>query len=91
MTEALLSGVLATAVEPAMALLPPHMASDKVRVMMLAIGLQESRLTHRAQIVFTDAKVNGADGRTRREKIKGPARGLWQFERGTKSSQGSPA
>lgn len=47
----------------AMELLPSRMDSDRARVMLLAIGLQESRLTHRRQ-------------------IGGPARGLWQFERG---------
>jgi hypothetical protein len=37
--------------------------SPEARVMLLAIGLQESRFAHRRQ-------------------IGGPARGLWQFERG---------
>lgn len=40
----------------------------ELRVMLLAIGLQESGLTARAQV------LNGGG--------KGPARGLWQFERG---------
>lgn len=47
----------------AMELLPSRMDSDRARVMLLAIGLQESRLIHRRQ-------------------IGGPARGLWQFEKG---------
>lgn len=43
--------------------LPGRFASDAANVMLLAIGLQESRLEFRRQ-------------------FKGPARGLWQFERG---------
>jgi len=54
----------------AYALLPPKMRSDRADVMLLAIGLQESRLRYRAQL--------GG----------GPARGLWQFERGTRASRG---
>ena len=50
-------------IAPAMKLLPANMNSDKSNVMLLAIGLQESRLTHRKQ-------------------IGGPAKGLWQFEKG---------
>ncbi|MGL4756188.1 MAG: hypothetical protein ACRCXB_27875 [Aeromonadaceae bacterium] len=38
------------AIDPAMSLLPEKMRSDKARVMLLAISLQESRLTHRKQI-----------------------------------------
>lgn len=38
------------AINPAMNLLPEKMRSDKARVMLLAIGLQESRLAHRKQI-----------------------------------------
>lgn len=58
-----LDHILRTVVEPGLALLPSPMDSDAARVMLLAIGLQESRLIHRRQ-------------------IGGPARGLWQFERG---------
>lgn len=47
----------------ALLLLPAKMTSPQAELMLLAIGLQESRLTHRRQ-------------------IGGPARGLWQFERG---------
>ena len=57
------AAILATVVEPGLALLPKPMDTDAARVMLLAIGLQESRLIHRRQ-------------------IGGPARGLWQFERG---------
>jgi len=56
------------AIDAALLLLPPAMDSAAARVMLLAIGLQESRLTARVQIV---------DGGG-----QGPARGLWQFERG---------
>lgn len=60
--------ILADAIAPAMRMLPAQMDSAPARVMLLAIGLQESRLTARCQI------VNGGG--------RGPARGLWQFERG---------
>ena len=56
------------AVHEALRLLPPAMDSKEARVMLYAIGLQESRFTHRAQVI---------DGGG-----KGPARGFWQFERG---------
>ena len=56
------------AVHEALRLLPPAMDSKEARVMLYAIGLQESRFTHRAQVI---------DGGG-----KGPARGYWQFERG---------
>lgn len=44
------AAIIEYAINPAMALLPPKMTSDKATVMLLAIGLQESRLTHRKQI-----------------------------------------
>jgi hypothetical protein len=50
------------------ALLPASMLNRRARVMLLAIGLQESRFEHRAQVL---------DGGG-----KGPARGFWQFEKG---------
>lgn len=55
-------------INEAMALLPAPMDSPAARVMLLAIGLQESRFEHRYQVL---------DGGG-----KGPARGYWQFERG---------
>ena len=55
-------------VNEALRLLPPAMDSKEARVMLYAIGLQESRFVHRAQVI---------DGGG-----KGPARGYWQFERG---------
>lgn len=61
--------VLANAIDPALALLPGAMDTSEVRVLLLAIGLQESRLTHRRQIVGDPPRPIG------------PAKGLWQFER----------
>lgn len=66
-----IQAVYDTAIRPALALLPTAMTSDRALVPMIAIGLQESRLEHRYQI------VQGKPG------AKGPARGLWQFERGS--------
>lgn len=57
------------AVSKALFMLPPAMTSPQARVMLYAIGLQESRFTHRFQV------VQGRPG------AKGPARGFWQFER----------
>jgi len=57
-------------IDAALALLPAQMDSAEARVMLHAIGWQESRFTHRFQV------VDGAPG------AKGPARGFWQFERG---------
>ena len=66
--------IVKTGVNPALALLPKFMDSPEARLMLLAIGLQESRFKHRAQILSGGGK--------------GPARGFWQFERGTKASRG---
>jgi hypothetical protein len=66
----LLDAILRSAINPALSLLPAKMDSDAARVMLLAIGLQESRLKYRFQKVTADPYA------------KGPARGLWQFERG---------
>lgn len=57
-----------SAMSAALALLPTRLDTRAARVQLIATGLQESRLTARAQI--TDS--GGA----------GPARGLLQFERG---------
>jgi hypothetical protein len=64
----LLESVLHSAIAPALALLPARMESPQAHVQMLAIGLQESRLKFRFQ-------------KTSDPYTKGPARGLWQFER----------
>jgi hypothetical protein len=57
-------------INEALRLLPGAMDSTEARVMLYAIGLQESRFSHRFQV------VQGSPGG------KGPARGFWQFERG---------
>ncbi len=69
LTEALDNGVI-----PALALLPKVMDSQAARVMLLAIGMQESGLAHRYQVLSGGGK--------------GPARGLMQFEKGTRESRG---
>lgn len=71
-----LKNIIETAINPALALLPGAMDTPQARVMLLAIGLQESRFEHRFQV------VQGKPG------AKGPARGFWQFERGTRASRG---
>lgn len=57
-------------IDEAMSILPDRMDSKEARVMLLAIGLQESRLVHRRQLVGNPPRPTG------------PATGLWQFERG---------
>jgi len=69
-----LANIVDTAINPVMALLGKNFDSIPARVMLLAIGLQESALTARYQV------LNGGG--------KGPARGLWQFEQGTRASRG---
>ena len=64
-----MKAVVERAIEPALALLPARMDTPASRVMLLAIGLQESRFEHRRQ-------------------IGGPARGFWQFEKGSRASRG---
>jgi hypothetical protein len=66
----LLDAILRSAINPALSLLPVNMDSDRARVEMLAAGLQESELKKRYQTVHGDPYA------------KGPARGLWQNERG---------
>lgn len=60
------------AIRPALALLPKQMTSPQALVMLLAIGLQESRFTERRQLLKRGDKLLPI----------GPAKGLWQFERG---------
>lgn len=48
--------VYETAILPALAVLPERMNSREAIVMMLAIGLQESRLIHRRQIPVAHAR-----------------------------------
>lgn len=54
-------------IDAGLKLLPSPMDTPAARVMLYAIGLQESRFIHRRQIV--------------RGKPIGPAKGFWQFER----------
>ncbi len=63
-----LPNVINTAIAPAMDILALPL-TPKAMVMMLAIGLQESRFLYRAQVVDN-------------KNTKGPARGFWQFEKG---------
>lgn len=60
--------VFLAAVNPALLLLPAKFDTPKARGLMWSIGRQESRLVHRYQKVSDPY-------------AKGPARGLWQFER----------
>lgn len=60
-----------TILTPALALLPARMDTPEARVELLAIGGQESGLSDRWQVVDK-----------RNPEIRGPARGLWQFEAG---------
>lgn len=64
-----LAQVISQILNPGLALLPMSMDSQLARLMMLAIGLQESKFEHRFQVLNDPSQ-------------KGPARGLWQFERG---------
>lgn len=66
----LLDTITRKAIDPALALLPSKLDKPEARVMLLAIGLQESRFMFRYQ------KIVG------KPYQKGPARGYWQFERG---------
>lgn len=72
-----LAAITRTAINPALALLPKAMDTLEARLLMLAIGLQESVFIHRWQVI--DAN---------RPERKGPARGFWQFELGTRASRG---
>lgn len=58
-------------IDSSLSLLDPKFSKNpsKVYAALLAIGLQESLLVHRYQVLNQKDK-------------KGPARGLWQFERG---------
>lgn len=70
MTDQLLKQITDCAITPALKLLPGSMDTPQARVMLLAIGLQESGLTKRVQ--FSPRAPGG----------RGPARGLWQNEKG---------
>lgn len=63
-----LAEITARGIDPAMKLLPCKMDSPEARVMLLAIGLQESRFAYRRQIV--------------QGQPTGPAKSFWQAEKG---------
>ncbi len=65
-----LSEIRERAIAPALALLPARMSSPEAEVMLLAIGLQESRFRHRRQIVGSPPRPIG------------PAKSFWQAEIG---------
>jgi hypothetical protein len=60
------------AVNEALSILPNAMDTADARVMLYAIGLQESRFQHRRQLIKKAGKL----------VPEGPAKGFWQFERG---------
>lgn len=65
-----LSEIRERAIAPALALLPARMSSPEAEVMLLAIGLQESRFQHRRQLVGSPPRPTG------------PAKSFWQAELG---------
>lgn len=65
-----LSEITASCISPAMVLLPAKMDSPAARIMLLAIGLQESRFTERRQMVGKPPRPIG------------PAKSFWQGEEG---------
>ncbi|AZS78752.1 hypothetical protein ELS24_10045 [Achromobacter spanius] len=65
-----LSEIIKTGIDPALALLPAKMDTPAARVMLLAIGLQESRFEHRRQLVGNPPRPTG------------PAKSFWQAEQG---------
>jgi len=65
----MIPATIIAAVSEAMKGLPAKMDTPQARAMLYAIGLQESRFTHRYQVLNTAG-------------AKGPARGFWQFEQG---------
>ena len=50
MVRLMIKEIYETAIKPALALLPERMNSKEALVMLIAIGLQESRLIHRRQV-----------------------------------------
>ena len=65
-----LSEIIAAGINPALALLPAGMDTPEARIMLLAIGLQESRFEHRRQLVGNPPRPVG------------PAKSFWQAEQG---------
>ncbi|AXC36532.1 hypothetical protein HOT57_gp88 [Pseudomonas phage phCDa] len=77
-----LNDVVNKVFKQAFRLFPAHYDSLAVRLLMLTIGLQESRFTSRRQLI---SKV--VDGK-RVLVPEGPAIGFWQFEKGNAVSKG---
>lgn len=76
----ILKEILKNAINPALDLLPPQMTSPEAKVMLLAIGLQESRFQHRRQLVGSPPKPNGpAKSWWQAEKSGGMVRGLLRY------------
>lgn len=65
-----LDSIIQTGINPALAMLPAHMDTAQARIMLLAIGLQESRFEQRRQLVGSPPKPIG------------PAKSFWQGEKG---------
>jgi hypothetical protein len=65
-----LSEIVASGLDPALALLPASMDTPAARIMLLAIGLQESRFEYRRQLVGNLPRPTG------------PAKSFWQAEEG---------
>ena len=64
-------------VRPALKYLPEAMSSERALALLVAIPGQEANLAHRWQVVDLN-----------QPEKRGPARGLYQFERGTQASRG---
>lgn len=65
-----LDEISAQGIGPALALLPASMDTPRARIMLLAIGLQESRFIDRRQLVGKPPRPTG------------PAKSFWQAEQG---------
>lgn len=63
--------IIRIAIDPGLALLPDRMDTAQAQCIMLAICGQEADFRHRWQVI-----------EVRRPEVRGPARGLWQCERG---------
>lgn len=64
-----LAEITRAGIDPALALLPAKMDTTAARIMLLAIGLQESRFLHRRQLVGDPPRPFG------------PAKSFWQAEK----------
>jgi hypothetical protein len=71
-----LAEVTERAIDPALRLLPTRMDSPEARVLLLAIGLQESHFRYRRQLILVKR-----NGRTQLVP-EGPAKSFWMGERG---------